>query len=139
MFLNLNEVKVDFPHLVENVHFVPLNDPKMLQEYVSSEIRSDDYAWFDNTIPTIAVKAVLVCFDFSSKRTEYYKLRCQQLSQLGKVIKDNIDELRRTGHPKWQEVNLEENIGIWELDTCSRQQSSTTDDELDKLLNKPWW
>jgi len=139
LFLNLNDVKMEFPQLIENVHFVPLSDPRMLQEYAASVIQSDDYAWIDQTIPTIAVKAVLVCFDFSSKRSGYYQQRCQQLALLGKVIRDHLAELRQTGHPKWNEVNLEENVGIWELDTCSRQQPAATDNDLDKLLHKSWW
>lgn len=92
------------------------------QEYVRSEISSDDYAWFETTIPTIAVKAVLICFDFSSKRSSYYRLRCQQLSQLGQVIRANLDDLKRTGHPKWQEVNLDEELDIWKPDSCSRMK-----------------
>jgi TRAP-type uncharacterized transport system substrate-binding protein len=141
LFVNLNDVKVEFPHLIENVHFVPLNNPRMLQEYGSSEIGSGDYAWFEQTIPTIAVKAVLISFDFSSRNTDYYRLRCQQLAQLGNVIRQNIDALKQdpNAHPKWKEVNLEERIGIWELDSCSRRQSSSTvDNDLDKLLKKRW-
>jgi TRAP transporter TAXI family solute receptor len=141
LFLNLNDVKAEFPELIDNVHFVPLDDPKMLQEYVSSEINSSDYAWFGATIPTIAVKAVLISFDFASRNTDYYRLRCQQLAQLGKVLRDNINALKQdpNAHPKWKEVNLEENVGIWQLDSCSRRQSSTTvDNDLDKLLKKRW-
>ncbi len=120
LFTHLDQVKAEFPDLIENVHFVPLNDPGMLEEYVSSEIRADDYNWFDQTIPTIAVKAVLISFDFSSKRNAYYRQRCQQLATLGQVIRDNIGQLKQTGHPKWQEVDLNEKIGLWEPDACSR-------------------
>jgi len=143
VFKNLDDVQAEFPQLIETVHFVPLSHPNMLQEYVASEIRADDYAWFGQTIPTIAVKAALISFDFSSKRTDYYALRCEQLGQLGRVIRDNLGTLQQTGHPKWREVNLEETLGIWKFDACSRQQvskptSSGIKNDLDKLLNQPW-
>ena len=92
--------------------------------YVSSVISPDDYAWFDNTIGTIAVKAMLVSYDFSSGRNSYYQKRCQQLGQLGQVMRNNINELRKTGHLKWQEVNLDDKVGIWPLDACSRSSDS---------------
>ena len=70
-------------------------------------------------IPTVAVKAVLVSFDFSSKRNAYYKTRCSQLETLGKAVRSDFDNLKRSGHPKWKEVNLEQEIGIWQRDRCS--------------------
>lgn len=106
--------------LAQNVHMVPLDDPKMLEEYVSASLGPQDYSWLDADVPTIAVKAVLVGFDFSTKNSPYYTRRCDELKTLGNAIRSNIDELRSTGHPKWNEVNLDEEIGLWERDKCSR-------------------
>lgn len=127
LFSNLDKLKSDpnYARMLETVHFVPLNDPKMLHEYVSSEIRSDDYGWFDRTVPTIAVKAVLISYDFSNSTDSYRLMRCRQLGQLGQVIRENIAELKQNGHPKWKEVNLEENVGIWKADSCSRTRSGS--------------
>lgn len=121
LFKNLEKLKEEseYASLIEAVHFVPLDDPKMLKEYAVSEISSADYAWLDNTVPTIAVKAALISFDFSEKNTPYYRKRCEELAQLGKIIRENIEELRRTGHPKWREVNLDEKTGMWKPDSCS--------------------
>ena len=125
LFSNLDKLKSDskYASLLEGVHFVPMNDPKMLQEYIASEIRAGDYGWFSQTIPTIAVKAVLISYDFSGSSDPYRQMRCRQLGQLGRVIRENIAELRQSGHPKWNEVNLEENVGIWKTDVCSRTPS----------------
>jgi TRAP transporter TAXI family solute receptor len=143
-FLNLNDVKTKYPQLIEKVHFVPLDDPRMLEEYVASEIGPQEYAWTDHTVSTIAVKAVLVTYDFSTKDTPYYRMRCEQISQVAQAIRENIDELRAHGHAKWNEVNLDEELGFWEADQCSRQEaiSEQSDDglanELEKTIKQGW-
>ena len=118
--LERDKINPKYLPLLDKVHFVSLNHPDLLREYAASAISFNDYSWFDNKIPTIAVKAVLVSYDFSSRHTPYFDLRCEQLSQLGQVIRSNIGELKTQGHPKWQEVNLEDKMGIWPLDSCSR-------------------
>jgi len=92
------------------------------------------------------VKAVLMSFDFSGKRSPYFTQRCQQLAKLGQAIRANIGTLQQTGHPKWKEVNLDEKVGAWPLDSCSRsgvKDSGSNVDltrELEKmLLNQFEW
>jgi len=138
--------KPEFAAMLANVHFVPLDDPKMLREYASAQIGPTDYEWLDSETPTIAVKAVLMSFDFSGKQSAYFAQRCQQLATLGHAIRANLDSLRQTGHPKWKEVNLDEKVGIWSLDHCSRNPvkrgGSKVDltRELEKiLLNQQEW
>ncbi len=113
--------------LIEKVHFVPLNHPALLKgEYVASEIGTQEYSWFKKNITTIAVKAVLVSYDFYNAHNQYYRLRCKQLSVLGRALRENLDKLKQTGHPKWNEVILDENLGVWTLDKCSRDVDSQT-------------
>ena len=122
------------------MHFVPLNDPRILREYQLAQIGPTDYEWLSSNVPTIAVKAVLMSFDFSGKRSPYFTQRCQQLAKLGQVLRANLSTLRQTGHPKWKEVNLDEKVGAWPLDSCSRssvKDSSPNVDltrELEKML-----
>lgn len=147
LFSNIEQLKDNpkYTELVKQVHMVPLNDEKMLSEYVNAELTPNDYRWMDETVPTIAVKAVLVSFDFSYKNTPYYKTRCGELKTLGNAIRSSIDKLQSTGHPKWNEVNLDEEIGLWKRDKCSAadpvvrtttQTPSTDDDFLTKELEK---
>jgi TRAP transporter TAXI family solute receptor len=109
--------------LVKQVHFLSLDDPAILNEYVASDISTDDYAWLDEGVRTAAVKAVLVSVDFSSKQNGYYRQRCDQLANLGKAIREQFDHLKATGHPKWKEVDLEQTIGIWQRDACSAPET----------------
>lgn len=135
--------KPEYAAVVANVHFVPLDDPRLLREYQPARIGPTDYGWITNEVPTIAVKAVLMSFDFSSKQNPYFVMRCQQLALLGQTIRTHIGQLRQTGHSKWKEVNLEEQVGIWKPDRCSRERSEggspklDVKRELEKLLLKP--
>ena len=127
LFTNMEQFK-DIPRyqeLITNVHMVPLNDPRMLREYLPASLGPSDYSWMEAEVPTIAVKAILVSYDFSRKATPYYVRRCAELKILGNAIRTNINTLRNSGHPKWNEVNLDEDIGLWKRDQCSQADSAT--------------
>ncbi len=137
--------KPEFAPMLANVHFVPLADPRMLREYLPAQIGQADYEWLTGDVSTIAVKAVLMSFDFSGKQSPYFVQRCRQLATLGQAIRANLGTLRQTGHPKWKEVNLDEKVGIWPLDSCSRSGATNGSKvdltrELEKmLLNQHEW
>lgn len=142
VFQNISRLLEDenpaYAELVEKIHFVPLENEKMLKEYVPSVIGLGDYKWVKETVPTIAVKAALVCYDFSKIDSEYYQTRCRQLAKIGEAVRQSFDELKSSGHPKWQEVNLDEETGIWEWDVCSRkdvkQEEDRKKEEFDKKI-----
>jgi uncharacterized protein len=126
LFTDLEKVKSN-PELApyfEKTHFVPLDQEELRKEYAPSTITPADYPWVDKEIPTVAVKAVLIGYDFSKGRSPYYRMRCDQLERLGRAIRDNIDTLKLNGHKKWKEVDLDQEIGIWKRDTCSRNSSA---------------
>lgn len=138
--------KPEFAAMLANVHFVPLDDPRMLREYPPARIGVADYDWLPGDVPTIAVKAVLMSFDFSGKQSPYFIQRCQQLARLGQAIRANISQLRQTGHPKWKEVNLDEKVALWPLDSCSQGGVKGGDSNVDltrelekTLLNQYLW
>jgi uncharacterized protein len=149
LFQNISNLLADnnpaYAKLVDDIHFVPLDHEKMHQEYDVSTIGPKDYDWVKKQVPTIAVKAVLVCYDFSKKnslfyqaRSGYYQERCQQLAEMGQAIRQSFDTLKQSGHPKWKEVNLNEKTGIWEMDSCSQMQPQQdmeeTKDEFEKAI-----
>lgn len=140
LFTTLGKLKEQpkFTPLFDNVHFVSITDPAILQEYEASQIGPKDYSWLGEQVSTAAVKAVLVSFDFSSKKSPYFKQRCQELGVIGRVIRNNISTLREDGHPKWKEVDLEANVGIWKPDICSRSalHAAPVDDLEQALLRE---
>jgi TRAP transporter TAXI family solute receptor len=130
---------------VRAVHFVPLTHPSMLQEYAAATIGPDDYPWLSEAIPTVAVKAVLISFDFSSRGNPSYQKRCDQLAKLGAAIREGFTgrshsskSLQRSGHPKWREVDLNQDLGIWKRDACSQpaapEPAIETEDAVVKTL-----
>ena len=79
--------KPEFAAMLSNMHFVALDDPRMLREYQPAKIGQADYEWLSGNVSTIAVKAVLMSFDFSGKQSPYFVQRCQQLAKLGQAIR----------------------------------------------------
>ena len=114
--------------LLDQVHFVPITESEVFAEtYEQSGVYlgPDDYPWMKDKVPTAAVRAILVSFDFSSHQDNYYKLRCAQLGKLGQAIRDNLQELQNGGgHPKWNEVDLDRSVPRWQRDKCSLLQTS---------------
>lgn len=109
---------VKYAHLLKNLHFLPLNDPKMLSEYEPSEITPMDYAFTEETVPTIAVRAVLVSYDFSGKG-EDKKKRCAAIGKMTKALATALPDLKKDGHPKWRDVDLTRNLTLWKRDACA--------------------
>lgn len=143
LFTNVEQLSQNptYEGFLDKVHLVALDHPKMLEEYVGATFEASDYNWLTQQIPTIAVKAVLVSYDFSPRNSPYFRLRCDQLGKLGTAVRRNIGQLRQQGHPKWKQVNLDQQIGIWERDTCSQPPpapvvESPEDDFLIKALTE---
>jgi hypothetical protein len=142
IFSNIRELHTDpqFANLAKGMHFVPLTHEKMVQEYVASSITPGDYPWLEATVQTVAVKSMLISFDFSSKQTPYYRERCTQLGKLSQAIRANFAALQQSGHPKWKEVDLDQEVGSWERDTCAQpskpvRREPTKDEILEILIN----
>ncbi len=73
----------------------------------------------------MAVKAVLISFDFARRSNLYYRIRCDQLVKSGRAIREDFPELQRMGHPKWREVDLDQEVGIWKRGPCSQPARQT--------------
>lgn len=123
LFKNLEELKntknEKYAEMLAKLHFLPLNEPKMLEEYKPAEITPADYNFVAEKVPTIAVTAVLVAYDFSPSGKHPHQQRCAQLRSVGDVIRANLSRLAESGHPKWQQVKLDADVGIWKKDICA--------------------
>ncbi|MFT5258836.1 MAG: hypothetical protein ACI9J2_001236 [Saprospiraceae bacterium] len=62
---------------------------------------------------------MLVSFDFSSRQNIYQNIRCDQLTQVDAMIRNNLAALGESGHQKWREVDLDLKIGDWKRNRCS--------------------
>ena len=105
---------------LDQVHFLPLDASQLKDEYAAASITPEDYSYVAETVPTIAVTAMLVAYDFSAKKTSLEKLRCGQIGKLVTIIRDNLGFLKANSHPKWHEVDLDADIGApWKRDRCA--------------------
>ncbi len=121
LFTNLAALKDDKDKekakLLEQVHFVPIDDQRVYAEYLPTRIEPGDYPFVDKTILTAKVTAVLVSYDNAKKQNPDGK-HCKALQDVSKAIQQNIDGLRESGHPKWQEVSLYRDVTLWERNPC---------------------
>jgi TRAP transporter TAXI family solute receptor len=119
LFKNLEDLTLPenqkYAEMMQKVHFIPMDSAKMLEEYKPAKITHDDYSFVKEDVPTIAVPAILVSYDFSEGANTK---RCEQLSNLATAIRASLANLKATGHPKWKEVDLDAKINNWKKDTC---------------------
>lgn len=134
-----------YKNLIENIHFVPMRDERMLKEYTTSEITPEDYSFVKETVPTVAVTAVMMSYNFSDIDNPYSRSRCEELGRVADAIRVNIDRLRAEGHPKWKEVNLDADVGLWKRDECvqnydvvTRSASNDLEKELVESITDRW-
>jgi len=130
LFKNLEDLTLPenqkYSTMLDQVHFLALDNAKMLEEYKPALITKADYNFVRDNVPTVAVQAVMVSYDFSQGN----KKRCEKLSSLAKLLRRELPTLQQKGHPKWKEVNLDADTGVWKKDTCAWPESVKA--EIDK-------
>lgn len=123
MFKNMEELagitKGPNAGVLSHVHFLPIDDPKLLKEYKQSTLTHNDYNYVTGDVPTIAVTAMLITYDYTMKKDDYYHVQCHNMAVLTKALRDHMSDLKSIGHPKWKEVDLGAEVGDWKRDSCS--------------------
>ena len=66
----------------------------------------------------IAVKAVLITYEFQSGRNSYQAGSCKLVSDMSHLVLTRFDELRESGHPKWKSVDVKDIPPGWEVSSC---------------------
>jgi uncharacterized protein len=98
----------------DGLALVPITNKSITEFYPRSEIPANTYAWQTKTVETVAVKSVLISFDF--------RLRdCDYVGKFAKTVSDNMDWLIKNGHPKWKTVDLNYPLKGWEQYDCVRK------------------
>lgn len=123
LFQNLDEIarvpNSPYKELLKQVHFVPLQDQRLQNEYAVSTVTPQDYTFQTTPVPTIAVRAMLVSYDFSHAGKGIQKAKCDAIGKIGAALKHDLPKLQQQGHGKWQEVSLTNpDVGLWERDQC---------------------
>lgn len=137
LFQNLDSLASNnaYSDMLKRVHLIPLNDPEMLKEYGAATITPEDYSFVKGNIPTLSVTAVLVSYGFAQADSPFAKQRCDDIRKFSSALADEIGALQRSGHPKWQEVNLSAEIGFWKRDKCAVSGGATSTALENELLD----
>ena len=109
-----------YASLLQDVHFVPLQPKQAGQEYLTSTLGPEDYTWANTTVPTLAVQMVLVSFDNSRSASPQDNPYCDQIGKLTQAVRDNFASLQRSGHSKWEEVDLDNRLAVWQYHSCTQ-------------------
>ncbi len=99
--------------ITAHVSFVLSNASRrvLLEFYPAVQIPANTYPWQKQAINTVAVKAVMISYDFRGSN-------CENVGKVSKIVYDNIEWLRANGHPKWKTVDLNAPLKGWEQYDC---------------------
>ncbi|MGE7370988.1 TAXI family TRAP transporter solute-binding subunit [Neorhizobium sp. NPDC001467] len=112
----LNDRRLD-----NSFHLVPITDELLKASYKSVTIPGGMYPYQKTDVQTVAVKTLLMTYEYGTAKNAYYNTSCKAVSDFTSLIIDHIDELRQSGHPKWKDVDLTEIPKGWEIGMCVRK------------------
>lgn len=99
-------------------HLLSITEAPLLATYTASRIDAGTYAFQKEPVDLIAVKAVLMTYDYDIKRNAYQRESCRAVSEFSSLILNNLDKLQKTGHPKWKDVDLTALPPGWHVGVC---------------------
>jgi TRAP transporter TAXI family solute receptor len=98
----------------DGLALVPITNKSVTEFYPSVDVPAGTYAWQRTPLSTVAVKSVLVSFDFR-------RLDCDNVGRFAQVMASNMNWLVDNGHPKWKSVKLDYPLKGWEQYDCVRK------------------
>jgi TRAP transporter TAXI family solute receptor len=95
----------------DGLALIPITNKSITEFYTSVEIPAGTYSWQPQALSTVAVKAVMISFDFRRRD-------CDIIGQFAQAISTNLSWLVKNGHPKWKSVDLDAPLKGWEQYDC---------------------
>lgn len=99
-------------------HLLPITEAPLLATYTPSRIEAGTYSFQDQPVDLIAVKAVMMTYDYDIKRNAYHRDSCKTVADFSNLIITGLDKLKTTGHPKWKTVDLTALPPGWQVGVC---------------------
>jgi TRAP transporter TAXI family solute receptor len=99
----------------DGLALIPILNKSITEFYPKTEIPANTYPWQQTAVDTVAVKAVLVSFDFRRSNCEY-------VGEFASTLYENMDWLIENGHAKWKSVDLEFPLKGWEQYDCVKSR-----------------
>jgi TRAP-type uncharacterized transport system substrate-binding protein len=95
----------------DGLALIPITNKSILEFYPAAEIPANTYRFQPTPVPTAAVKAVLVSYDFRRRD-------CDTIGRFAQLVANNTEWLIKNGHPKWKSVDLNFALKGWEQYDC---------------------
>ncbi|MGH7413287.1 MAG: hypothetical protein ACREKJ_03730 [Candidatus Rokuibacteriota bacterium] len=102
----------------DGLELIPITSKSITEFYPRAEIPGNVYEWQPSPVSSVAVKAVLVSFDFRRKD-------CDNVRRFAQTIPRQMSWLLQNGHPKWKAVDLNYPLKGWEQYDCVRKYIRT--------------
>ncbi len=99
-------------------HLLDINEAPLRATYTPAEIPGGTYPFQPDTVDAVAVKAVLMTFDYNPKKSDYHKQSCKAASDMAALLLTNLSRVRESGHPKWKNVDLAAIPPGWQVSDC---------------------
>ena len=96
------------------LELIPIMNKSITEFYPRADIPANVYEWQRTALNTVAVKAVLVSFDFRRKD-------CDNVGRFAQTMSRQMSWLLQNGHPKWKVVDLNYPLKGWEQYDCVRK------------------
>ena len=98
----------------DGLALVPITNKNVTEFYPGVELPAATYGWQSRALSTVAVKSVLISFDFR-------RLDCENVGRFAQILAGNMGWLVDNGHPKWKSVKLDYPLKGWEQYDCVRK------------------
>jgi len=102
----------------DGLELIPITNKSITEFYPRADIPANVYEWQKTPVNSVAVKAVLVSFDFRRKD-------CDNIGRFAQTIQKQMPSLLQNGHPKWKVVDLNYPLKGWEQYDCVRKYIGT--------------
>jgi TRAP transporter TAXI family solute receptor len=98
----------------DGLELIPILNKSVTEFYPRAEIPAGVYDWQRAPVNSVAVKAVLVSFDFRRRD-------CDNVGRFAQTLSRQMNWLQQNGHPKWKAVDLNYPLKGWEQYDCVRK------------------
>ncbi len=98
----------------DQLALLPIQNPAITEFYPIADIPAQTYPWQPQTVHSIAVKSVLVSYDFQ-------RANCEFVGEFARILSDNLGWLKANGHPKWNSVDLDYPLKGWTQYGCVKK------------------
>jgi TRAP transporter TAXI family solute receptor len=105
----------------DGLTLIPILNERIAKFYPNAQIPAGTYRWQPQMVETVAVKSLLISFDYRWQD-------CENVGRFAQVVFANRAWLVQHGHPKWRSVDFDYQLRGWKQYDCVRRYLRDTTD-----------